>query len=433
MATLPSYLLAEDKPAPILIRGASVFDGVSNKLVDAEVLIEEGMISGMGQGLAVPQGATVIDAEGRTLIPGLTDAHTHIMCNDTFEKLIYSAPHEYAGVMAAESARRMLLRGFTTIRDVGGPAFGLKSAIDAGVIAGPRILPSGYFLSQTAGHGDFEPRLYYLSPHFTGQLDPAYLRGWTIIADGVPEVRKAAREALRYGATQLKIMGSGSITGAHDPLDATEYTLEELTAIVEEARHWGTYATIHAYTDESIQNAIKAGVRSIEHGLFASEKSMQLMKKNDIFFSTQFLSFTIGAEKAGMTGPAIPKYEEAQAGATAGYERAKKIGLKMAFGTDILGSIDLGPYQSLEFTARAAYYTPLEILQQATSLNAELFARSGKRHPYTAGPLGVVKPGAYADLLLVNGNPLEDISLLAKPDENLALIMKGGRIFKNTL
>lgn len=421
-------------PAPIMIRGAQIFDGRSPELIsNVDVLIENGLISDIGTALSVPDGATIIDADGTVLTPGLTDAHTHIMWNDDIEELIYSSPTGYTGAMAAESARRMLLRGFTTVRDMGGPTFGLKKAIDSGVLAGPRILPSGAFLSQTSGHGDFDPRVAYLSPHYTGQLDLAYLRGWTMIADGVAEVQKASREVLRYGATQLKIMGSGSITGAHDPLDVTEYTLEELQAIVGAAKNWGTYATIHAYTDSSIQTAIHAGVQSVEHALFASEESMNMMKERDLFFSTQFLSFTVGAEMAGMTGDAVPKYNEAQAGAKNGYELSKAMGLKMAWGTDILGKIDLGPFQSQEFVARTAYYSPHEIMVQATSLNAELFERSGKRHPYQNGPLGVIEKGAYADLLLVNGNPLDDISLLTNPEENLVLIMKDGKVHKNTL
>lgn len=432
-ALAPMPLLAQDTTRTTLIRGAKVFDGSTPDLLTGlDVLIDNGMIKAIGESLTA-DGADIIDADGRVMTPGMTDAHVHIMWNDTIDELIFGSPHEYTGAMAGESARRMLQRGFTTVRDTGGPAFGLKKAIDQGVVPGPRILPSGFFISQTSGHGDFDSRLNYLSPHFSPQIDPAYLRGWTIIADGVPEVQKATREILRYGATQIKIMGSGSITGAHDPLDVTEYTFDELSAIVQEARHWGTYATIHAYTDTAIQNAIRAGVRSLEHGLFASEETMQMMKDADIFYSTQFLSFTVGPEQAGMTGDAIPKYLEAQAGATNGYERSKALGLKMAFGTDILGTIDLGPFQSMEFEARTKYYEPVEILTQATSLNAELFERSGRRHPYQAGPLGVIAEGAYADLLLVNGNPLEDITLMSNPESGLGLIMKGGETFKNTL
>ena len=432
-ATMPAFAQGQAASVATLIKGAAIFDGRGPDLIaGSDVLIENGMITAIGAGLSAPD-AQVIDADGLTLIPGLTDAHTHIMWHDEIDELIYGSPHEYTGAMAAEGARRMLMRGFTTVRDAGGPSFGLKRAIDSGVLAGPRILPSGFFISQTSGHGDFEPRMNYLSPHFTGQLDPAYLRGWTITADGKAEVMKAAREALRYGASQLKIMGSGSITGAHDPLDVTEFTLEELQAIVAEAQKWGTYAKIHAYSDASVQNALTAGVRSVEHGLFASEESMQMMKQKDVFFSTQYLTYAANPEDTGLTGDALPKFMQAKAGATEGYQRAKAFGLKVAWGTDILGTIDKGPFQSLEFVARTAYYTPTEILKQATSGNAELFERSGPRHPYRAGPLGVIAEGAYADLLLVNGNPLDDIALLTKPDDTLALIMKGGTIHKNIL
>lgn len=421
-----------------LITNVNVFDGKSEKLIqNARVLVEGNLIKDVfkagSTGIVTSGVNKVIDGGGRILIPGLTDSHVHIVWNDNIEDLIYSAPEGYSGVLATVNARNMLLRGFTTVRDLGGPSFGLKRAIDAGVVDGPRILPSGAFLSQSGGHGDFDPRMFYMSPHFTGQIDKAYIRGWTLIADGVPEVQKASREILRSGASQIKIMGSGSITGAHDPLDVTEYTLEELKAIVKEAEKWGTYAAIHAYSSASIMNAIEAGVQSIEHALFASEEAIQLMKDKEIFFSTQFLSYSLTPEEAGMTGPAIEKYLKAQAGAKAGYERAKKIGVKMTWGTDILGSLAMAKMQNQEFVARSEYFSGYEILKQATSSNAELFKRSGKRHPYRDGPLGVIEAGAYADMLIVEGNPLEDITLLADPEKNLKLIMKDGKIYKNTI
>lgn len=433
-----SFTANSQKLEPItLITHVNIFDGENEELQqDMDILIVDNIIKQISsERLSVTQtdNVTIIDGQGKTLIPGLSDAHTHIVWNDNIEYLIYSAPEGYMGVLAARNAHEMLLRGFTTVRDMGGPSLGLKKAIDDGVIPGPRILPSGNFISQSSGHGDFDPRMWNLSSHFSGQIDKAYLRGWTIIADGVAEVQKATRENLRQGATQIKIMGSGSITGAHDPLDVTEFTVEELKAIVKEAEHWGTYASIHAYSSESIMNAIEAGIKSIEHALFASEKAMKLMKKNDIFFSTQFLSYSFTPEAAGMTGDAVPKYLEAQEGATSGYELAKKVGVKMSFGTDILGSLDLAPYQSQEFVARSKYFSGYEVLKQATSLNAELFKRSGKRHSYLEGPLGVVKVGAYADLLIVDGNPVDDVTLLGNPSKNLQLIMKDGKIYKNTI
>lgn len=424
----------EKTPNAILFTNATVFDGVNEKpMTNTSVLVEGNLIKEIGPNIKATKNIQVIDVEGRTLMPGLTDCHTHIMWNDNIEYLIYSSQDGYLGAMAAKNAEQMLMRGFTTVRDLGGPSFGLKKAIDDGAIPGPRILPSGAFISQTAGHGDFDTRMKYQSNHYTGQTDLAYTRGWTIVADGVPEVIKASREILRAGATQLKIMGSGSITGAHDPLDVTEYTLEELKAIVKEADKWGTYATIHAYSTESIMNAIEAGVKVIEHGLFASEDAMELMKEKDIFFSTQFLSYSATPEQAGMTGESVAKYNQAKAGAINGYKTAKKAGVKMSFGTDLLGGLEVAKAQNLEFLARAEYFTAYEILKQATSNNAELFERSGKRHPYQQGPLGVIQEGAYADIVVVNGNPLKDIKLLANPEENLTIIMKDGKVYKNTL
>jgi len=273
----------------------------------------------------------------------------------------------------------------------------------------------------------------YFSPHFTGQVDKAEIFGWTKVADGVPEVMKAARENFRSGATQIKIMGSGSVTGAHDPLDVTECTFEELQAIVKEAAKWGTYAIIHACSDEGVRNAVNAGVRSVEHALFASDGTMKLMREKDVFFSTQFFAFSATAEMAGFGGETAVKYNEAKAGAEAGFKRAKQYGLKMAWGTDTFGSLDIQKFQQNEWVARAKYYSPYEVLVQATSLNAELLARAGKRRPYQEAPLGVIKPGAYADLIIVDGNPLQDMSLLGDPDKNLKRIMKDGKVYKNTL
>lgn len=203
---------------------------------------------------------------------------------------------------------------------------------------------------------------------------------------------------------------------------------------MKEAEKWGTYAMVHAYSDEAVRNAVLAGVKCAGHGLFASEETMKLMKEKGVWFDTQFLAFSVTPEVAGFAGtPSEPKYLEAQKGAKNGFERAKKMGIKMAFGMDTFGSLEIRVYQSKEFIARSKYFTPYEILRQATSDNAELFRLSGKRHPYREGPLGVVKAGAYADLIIVEGNPLDDITLLADPGKNMKLIMKDGKIYKNAL
>jgi len=428
-----SFSYAQDKEITTLITNAKIFNGVSEKLIEgSDILIENNLIIKIAPNIKKPKGASVIDAEGHVLTPGFIDSHTHIMWNDDIEYLVYGSAHEYTGVMAAVAAEQMLMRGFTAIRDMGGPSIGLQKAIDDGVAKGPRIFSSGYFISQTSGHGDFNKQLNYQSPYFTNHVDPLYTRGWTLIADGVPEIKKAVRENLRQGVTQIKIMGSGSITGAHDPIDVTEYTLEEMKAIVKEAEKWGTYATVHAYSDESIQNAINAGVKSVEHGLFASAETFEMMKKNNVIFSTQFLSYSLKPEDIGMTGETAKKFLIAQDAAEGGYKRSKELKLKMALGTDILGDIKLQELQMQELVARTKYYTNAEILMQATSINGELLALSGERSPYKEGALGIIKEGAYADLLILKENPLENIEILTKT-ENLLVIMKDGKIYKNNL
>ena len=428
-------LFAQEKVNTILFTNVKIFDGETQHLISGEkVLIKGNKIAKIAKKIPINTDTKVINAHGMVLMPGLIDAHTHLMVVDDFETAIYKDDQMYIGALATEAAKRMLLRGFTTVRDAGGPVEGLKRAIDNGIVSGPRILPSNAFISQTAGHGDFNTATSYLSPHFAGIADKAEIYGWVKIADGVPEVQKAAREVLRSGASQLKVMASGSITGAHDPLDATEYTYEELKAIVTEAEHWGTYVMVHAYSDNAVRNAIKAGVKSIEHGLLVKPETLQLMKNKGIWLSTQCISYSKEAKELGIANtPMEPKFNEAKKGAEQTYALAKKYGLKLAWGTDTFGSLELQATQSDEFTARAKYFSSYEILHQVTGLNAELLGLSGKRHPYQEGALGVIKEGAYADIILVKGNPLKDVTLLAHPKENISLIMKDGKIYKNQI
>lgn len=419
----------------IVIRHAKIFDGKHDTLIEGkDVQIKDHLIVKIAPHIKTDTDTTVIDANGSVLMPGLIDAHTHLMVVDDFESAIYKDRPMYIGALATEAAKRMLLRGFTTVRDAGGPVGGLKRAIDEGVIPGPRIFPSNAFISQTAGHGDFDTAMSYISPYFAHALNKAEVYGWVKIADGVPEVQKAAREVLRSGATQLKVMASGSITGAHDPLDATEYTYEELKAIVTEASHWGTYVMVHAYSDDAVRNAIKAGVKSIEHGLLVEPETLKLMKEKGVWLSTQCISYAKEAQDLGIAGtPMEVKFNEAKKGAERTYALAKKYGLKLAWGTDTFGSLEMQAAQSDEFTARAKYFSAFEILKQATSLNAELLGLSGKRNPYQKGKIGVVTEGAYADLIIVKGNPLKDVTLLAHPEKSMLLIMKDGKIYKNRL
>ncbi len=427
---------AQESRRAVLFINVQIFDGKSEELITGhDVLVEGNRIRKVAPRIRVNRPVTVVDGQGKVLMPGLIDAHTHLMAVKSFDEAIYRYEPTYIAAVATETARRTLMRGFTTVRDAGGPVMGLKRAIDEGVVPGPRIFPCNAFISQTGGHGDFNPSMTYLSRHFAGRLDKAYLFGWTITADGVGEVRKAAREVLRSGASQLKVMGSGSVTGAHDPLDVVEYSPEELRAIVQEAANWGTYVMVHAYSDAAVRAAIEAGVRSIEHGLMASPETFKLMKEKGVWLSTQCLNYTRDVDEFGVKMPpnVVAKFREAKRSADRAYRLAKRIGVKVAWGTDLLGSLDVHNAQSLEFIARREYFSDIEILRQVTSLNGQLLALCGRRSPYPEGQLGVIAEGAYADVLIVDGNPLEDVTILANPSRNIRLIMKDGLIYKNTL
>lgn len=399
-----------------------------------DVLIESNLIKRVGTGLKAADGATLIDGGGRTLMPGLTDSHVHLMINDAPHVSIYEKPWAFVGAQAVAGAKAMLLRGFTTVRDVGGPVSGLKDAIDMGLVEGPRILPSGPFISQTSGHGDLETSSFKLSPYFTGIPDKSELFGWAFVADGVPEVQKAAREVLRTGATQIKVMAGGGVSSYFDPLHTTQYTFEEVKAIVTEAEHWGTYVMVHAYTDAAVRQCIEAGAKSIEHGPFLTEETLKLMAEKGVWLSPQAYLFGMTPEELKITGtPAEPKMRQVNEDSDQVMKLAKKYKVKVAWGTDLFGPLEKQAQQPLEFRARAKYFSNFEILRQATSDNAELFKLSGKLHPYQEGELGVIEEGAYADLLLVDGIPLEDIEVMVNPAENFDLIMKDGVIYKNIL
>jgi imidazolonepropionase-like amidohydrolase len=427
--------LAQDDLAQTLITNVNIFDGRSDQLaVGMDVLVEGNLVEEIGEGLQASSGATVIDGGGRTLMPGLLDSHVHLMLTDHPHVSIYERSWAYVGAKAAAGAKAMLLRGFTTVRDVGGPVGGLKKAIDEGLVEGPRVLPSGPYISQTSGHADLETSEYKLSPYFTGIPDKAEILGWGFIADGVPEVQKAAREALRTGATQLKVMAGGGVSSFYDPLHTTQYTKEELAAIVTEAAHWGTYVAVHAYTDAAVRQCIEAGVMSIEHAPFLTEKTLKLMAEEGVWMSPQAYLFGMTPEELNIVGtPAEPKMRRVNKESTLVMELAKRYRVKISWGTDLFGPLEKQALQPLEFKARAKFFSPLEILRQATSLNAELFELSGELHPYQEGPLGVIEEGAYADLIVVDGNPLDDIEIMTDPRRNFLLIMKDGVIYKNEL
>jgi len=372
----------------------------------------------------------VIDGGGRTLMPGLIDNHWHTMLVRPTAAEAMVSDIGFTALSAGAEAMDTLLRGFTTVRDLGGPAFGLKRAIDQGIVAGPRIFPSGAMITITSGHGDFR-QSFELPRILGGPPSRMEALGASMVADTPDEVRVRAREQLMLGATQIKLTAGGGVASPHSPLDVSTFTEPELRAAVEAADNWGTYVTVHAYTPAAIQRAIAAGVKNIEHGHLMDETSAKLMAEHGIWLSIQPFPDEI-ADVFPEGSDEQAKAREVLAGTETAYGLAKKYRLKTAFGTDVLFSRAMAQRQGALLAKLARWYTPAEALIMATGTNAQLLAMSGKRNPYP-GKLGVIEEGAFADVLLVDGNPLADLTLIAEPTKNFVLIMKDGTIYKNTL
>lgn len=425
---------APDAPkGPVVFTGVQVFDGKSGTLRRGmRVVVEGKMIKAIEpETHALPEGALVIAGGGRTLMPGLIDAHWHAMMASLPMAALMTGTEGYINLKAAEEAERTLMRGFTTVRDLAGPSFSLKRAIDEGGFAGPRIWPSGAMISQTSGHGDY--RMPYELP--AGNLTPpprSDILGATALADGVSEVLKRAREQLMLGASQLKLAAGGGVSSNYDPLDVAQFTEAEFRAAVDAAENWGTYVTVHAYTPRAIQTAIRGGVRCIDHGQLMDEATARIMAEKGIWFSGQPFLDDEDANPQPAGSPNRAKQLQMTQGTDNAYKLAKQYKLKTAWGTDTLFDAKLATRQGAQLAKMKRWYTPTEVMVMATGTNAELLAMSGLRSPYPA-KVGVVEAGAYADLLLVDGNPLENIDLVADAERNFKIIMKDGRIFKNTL
>ena len=336
----------------------------------------------------------------------------------------------YLTLLAARQAEATLMRGFTTVRDMGGPVFGLKRAIDEGVVVGPRIYPSGAMISQTSGHADF--RFPFELPRTPGgPLSRSETDGVAAIADSPDEVRLRAREQLRQGASQIKLMAGGGVSSQYNPIESTQFTEAEIRAAVEAAENWGTYVAVHAYTPRAIRQAVDAGVQCIEHGQLIDEPTARLLADKGIWWSLQPLTYD--AEVFARMSPVSQrKALEVFAGTEKAYELARKYKIKTAWGADILFDAEAASRQGQYLAKMVRWYTPAEALKMATADNGELMALSGFINPYP-GRLGVVQEGALADLLLVEGDPLDDLELVADPDRNFVVIMKDGVVYKDTL
>jgi len=416
----------------VLFQNVRVFDGKTATLSPATNVLVKGNLIERISTAAIPSepNVTVIAGGGKTLMPGMIDAHVHMTMSTVPLPLLMTADPNYVMLRQSKSAGEMLMRGFTSGRDVGGNPFGLKRAIDEGAVVGPRIWPSGATVSQTSGHGDFRmshdlPKGSGDPPHFSERL------GFTAIADGTSEVLRRVREQLMRGASQIKLMAGGGVASDYDPLDVTQYSEAEIRAAVEAAEDWGTYITVHAYTPRAIQKAIRAGVKSVEHGQLADEATAKLMAEKGVWWSLQPFLDDEDAIPFREGSANRRKQLEMVAGTDTAYKLAKQYKIKTGWGTDTLFDAKLATRQGAQLSKLTRWYTPAEVLKMATADNAELLALSGLRNPYP-GKLGVVEQGALADLLLVDGDPIANIKLIDDPDKNFMIIMKDGKIYKNT-
>ena len=426
-------LLAQVKPTKILINNVEIFNGKDSKTIKGNVLIEDNIITKISVG-NIPtdrNGATqIIDGRGKFLMPGLIDAHVHLLFESVPQMQAMISDFAMLNLMAAQAAEKQLLRGFTTVRDLGGGSITLAKAIDMGLVTGPRVYSSGAFISQTGGHGDFG--LPTDVPRKIGELSYTERNGMVAVADGADNVLMRTREQLRQGATQIKLMAGGGVSSNYDPLDVAQYTDAEFKAAVSAAENWGTYITVHAYTPTAMKTAINAGVKCIDHGQLADEETAKLMAEKGIWWSLQPFLDTEASSFAEGSANRL-KQLEMYKGTDKAYALAKKYNIKTAWGTDILFDPKAASQQGTKLSLMTRWYTPFEILKMATSTNAELLRMSGKRDPYQKGKLGEITEGAYADLILVDGNPLVNIKLVEDPQTNFVLIMKDGTIYKNTL
>ena len=417
-------------PRPILFSNLRLFDGKANTLRDGlRLLVEGNRIKAVAGGNPVaPDGAQVVDCGGRVMMPGLIDAHWHSMFAALSIQTMMTADVGYIFLAAAAEAENTLMRGFTTVRDVGGPAFALQQAIDEGLFPGPRIYPSGAMITATGGHGDLRP-LSEL-PSVAGKPADVEMSGGSIVADSPDEVRMRVREQLLQRASQIKLVGSGGVSTPRSPLNSLTFTHPELRAGVEAAEDWGTYVTAHAYVPAAIQRAIAAGVRCIEHGHLMDETTARLIADKGVWLSIQ--PFLGEGDLVPLTGESRTKLLQVIAGTESAYELAKKYNIKTAFGSDLLFSGTVAMRQGAMLAHLSRWYTAPEILKMATATNAELLGLAGPRNPYP-GKLGVLEEGALADLILVDGNPLEKVRLIEDPATNFLIIMKDGKVHKNIL
>lgn len=416
----------------ILINNVMIFNGKDEKTTMGNVLIINNTISKISSlPIATNKSGNtkIIDGKGKFLMPGLIDAHMHMILAGSTLSQMQNGEVGAAFIRAGKEAENTLYRGYTSVRDMGGPIFGMKQTIDAGVIPGPRIWPSGPMISQTAGHGDFRG-INQRPISLGGSLDHSENIDAALIADGKDAVLVAVRETLKRGASQIKLCAGGGVSSSFDPLDVSQYTEEEIHAAVEAAADWGTYVTVHAFTPRAVNKAIAAGVQCIEHGQLLDESTVKLMGEKGIWLSIQALD---SEGRADFSDEQKQMKAEVANGSDAVIKWAKKYKVKIAWGTDVFFNPPVNKNQNKYITKMGIWYTPFEVLKMITSDNAQLLTLSGKRSPYKDAKLGVIEEGAYADMILIDGNPLQNLSLMEDFDKNFLLIIKDGITYKNII
>lgn len=412
-----------------LMHNLRLLDPEKGRTVEGHMVHVRGdRVMAVGHDLKVEGVVRRIDLGGRVLMPGLIDCHIHIMsiktkwANNTLMHMLPS----YAHAAAAIKARSLLMRGYTTVRDAAGADMGHREAIAAGLIVGPRLFVCGRGISQTGGHGDMRTRVDHPYPDNVHHMMGGTTGGTARIADGVDEVRRAVRDEIRLGADQVKIFVSGGVGSPADPIHFLQYSREEMLAAVEEAGHAGTYVLAHAYTADAIYRAVDAGIRTIEHGNFLDNKAADLMAKKGAIFVPTLVAYEATMQfgrQQGYPEENYKKNEKVLAVGTKSLEIAKAAGVSMAFGTDLIGELDV--HQGDEFLIRARVLSAAEIIRGATIVGAEVVRKVGE--------IGVIRPNAYADMLVLDGDPLKDIGLLASNGDDIRTIIKNGIAYKDEL
>ncbi|CDT83097.1 metal-dependent hydrolase family protein [Vibrio coralliirubri] len=417
-----------------LITNANVFNGVDNNLIEnVSILIEDNLITQIGE-IDPTIADETIDAQGGTVMPGLIDAHVHITLSAPFN-VIDTMTREEVAIRSAKISEEMLMRGFTTIRDVAGNTLGLKNSIDKGYATGPRILPSMAAISQTCGHSDYRQNQAQERLANGHEDSPMMKLGAMKVADGRSEVLKAVREQLFMGASQIKIMAGGGASSTFDPLDTLQFTSEEMKAAVDAASDYGTYVAAHIHTSDAMRRAAEAGVMSFEHATIMDDDIAEIIKEKGIWVIPSYFTSSLIAERK-IPLPNEETYRKTERVGKAMFKSAeliKKYDIQnIAFGTDCVGETNVHATQLNELGAIEQVFDTITALRMATSNCGRLFEMSTYQHPYQEGKLGQVVEGAYADLLIIDGNPLESVACVANT-ETQKLIMKDGKVYKNTL